>query len=119
MLIRPRHVCVIVSLPFLTMNSSGPQHLTLSLSRSQLVALLSPALSARLQTSCAATLTESHVLQHVLLVGGGARMPMAVEASLRAVKGGRHAQTMVHAVTACKEPENVVATGANYFVSRQ
>ena len=88
------------------------------LTRSQFASLVSPMLLSRMQQCLDDTLTKPHLVQHVLLVGGGSRMPFAVEICDRAVKNLKVKQTILNGVLQCKEPENVVTTGVNYFISK-
>ena len=67
-----------ISLPFITMNESGPVHLQMTMSRSQLEQLVDPLLE-RTKTPCRNCMSDADVsagkINEVILVGGMTRMP--------------------------------------------
>ncbi|MCY3575516.1 MAG: molecular chaperone DnaK [Chloroflexi bacterium] len=95
-----------ISLPFITADASGPKHLNMSLTRSQLEALVDDLIDASIKPCRdalgAAGLTTSDV-DTVLLVGGMTRMPAVQEAVQRFF--GKEPTRRVN-------PDEVVALGA-------
>jgi len=95
-----------VNLPFISMNASGPLHLSIKLSRAKLEALVED-LVARTVGPCEQALKDAGLkkgdIDEVILVGGMTRMPKVVET----VKAffGREPHTGVN-------PDEVVALGA-------
>ncbi|MBA2664635.1 MAG: molecular chaperone DnaK [Bradymonadaceae bacterium] len=71
-----------INLPFLAVDDSGPRHLSLSLSRSQLNDLVHE-LVERLESPCLTALKDANLdksrIDDVLLVGGMTRMPLVQE----------------------------------------
>jgi molecular chaperone DnaK len=71
-----------INLPFLAVNETGPKHLSLSLSRSQLNDLVYD-LVERLESPCVKALKDARMsardIDEVLLVGGMSRMPLVQE----------------------------------------
>ena len=67
-----------ISLPFITMNESGPVHLQMTMSRSQLEQLVDPLLE-RTKMPCRNCMSDADVsagkINEVILVGGMTRMP--------------------------------------------
>lgn len=95
-----------ISLPFITADASGPKHLNMSLTRSQLEALVDDLIDASIKPCRdalkAAGLSTSDV-DTVLLVGGMTRMPAVQEAVQRFF--GKEPTRRVN-------PDEVVALGA-------
>lgn len=95
-----------VNLPFITADASGPKHLQMKLSRSQLEKLADPLLS-KTRTPCTACLKDAGLkkeeIDEVLLVGGMTRMPV-VSSIVKEIYGKE----------ACKgvNPDEAVAVGA-------
>ncbi|NGX62100.1 MAG: Chaperone protein DnaK [Chlamydiae bacterium] len=71
-----------INQPFITMDATGPKHLSLTLSRAQLESLTSP-LIERIEEPCIKALKDSGLppdqIDDVLLVGGMSRMPAVQE----------------------------------------
>jgi molecular chaperone DnaK len=71
-----------INLPFITADASGPKHLTLTLSRSKLEALVDD-LIKRTVDPCRAALKDAGLkasdINEVILVGGMTRMPKVIE----------------------------------------
>jgi molecular chaperone DnaK len=67
-----------INLPYLTMDQSGPKHLSLKLSRSKFESLVESLIKRTIQP-CLKALTDAEVskkeIGEVLLVGGMTRMP--------------------------------------------
>jgi len=95
-----------INQPFITMDASGPKHLSLTLTRSKLESLTAP-LIERAKGPCMKALADANLskddIGEVLLVGGMTRMPAVQEI----VKGifGREGHKGVN-------PDEVVAIGA-------
>ena len=96
-----------INLPFITADTSGPQHLNVNLMRStfdQLIAdLIERCLGPVQQAMEDAKITADDIDQ-VILVGGSTRIP-AVQALVRRMAGGREPNMTVN-------PDEVVAIGA-------
>jgi molecular chaperone DnaK len=96
-----------ISLPFITANAQGPQHLNTTLMRStfeQLTAdLIDRCLGPVEQAMADAKMTASDI-DEVILVGGSTRIP-AVQALVRRMTGGKDPNMTVN-------PDEVVAIGA-------
>jgi molecular chaperone DnaK len=95
-----------INQPFITMDASGPKHLSLTLSRSKFESLASD-LIERCVEPCVKAIKDAGIskeeLHDVLLVGGMTRMP-AVQEKVKAIFG-REPHKGVN-------PDEVVATGA-------
>lgn len=95
-----------VNLPFLAVNDSGPLHLSLTLSRSQLNDLVYD-LVERLEGPCKTALKDANMsikkVDDVLLVGGMTRMPL-VQEKVEDIFGKRPHKGV--------NPDEVVAVGA-------
>lgn len=95
-----------INLPFITMDASGPKHLTLTLSRSKLENLTHN-LIERTREPCLKALKDSGVskedIGEVILVGGMTRMP-AVQEMVTAIFGKEGHKGV--------NPDEVVAVGA-------
>ena len=95
-----------INLPFICADESGPKHLNLVLTRSQLEELVAP-LIERLGEPCRAALADAELepgdLDHILLVGGMTRMPR-VQAKVEEVFGQPPHRGL--------NPDEVVAIGA-------
>ena len=95
-----------ISLPFITMNASGPVHLQMTLSRSQLEQLVDPLLE-RSKLPCNKCLADSGLstgkINEVILVGGMTRMPK-VQETAKAIFGKEPNKGV--------NPDEVVAAGA-------
>ena len=96
-----------INQPFITMDASGPKHLTLTLSRGKLESLVHP-LIERTKEPCLKALKDAKLspsdIHEVILVGGMTRMP-AVQAQVKALFGGKEPHQGVN-------PDEVVAIGA-------
>ncbi len=96
-----------INQPFITMDASGPKHLTLTLSRGKLESLVH-ALIERTKEPCLKALKDAKLspsdIHEVILVGGMTRMP-AVQATVKALFGGKEPHQGVN-------PDEVVAIGA-------
>jgi molecular chaperone DnaK len=96
-----------INLPFLTAAASGPVHLEYKLSRSRFEQLTED-LVARLKGPFTQAVKDwgkqTSAIDHVILVGGATRMPMAVEL-VRSLTGGKEPHKGVN-------PDEVVAVGA-------
>lgn len=96
-----------INQPFITMDASGPKHLTLTLSRGKLESLVHP-LIERSKEPCMKALRDAKLspsdIHEVILVGGMTRMP-AVQATVKALFGGKEPHQGVN-------PDEVVAIGA-------
>ncbi len=95
-----------INLPFLAVDENGPQHLSLSLSRSQLNDLVYE-LVERLEGPCQTALKDSKMstsdIDDVLLVGGMTRMPL-VQEKVQEIFGVKPSKGV--------NPDEVVAVGA-------
>jgi molecular chaperone DnaK len=95
-----------ISLPFITANASGPQHLNTSLTRAKFEQL-SADLLARLEAPVHQALKDAHMtsadIREVVLVGGSTRMPMVQALAERLI--GKTPNKSVN-------PDEVVALGA-------
>ncbi|RDV37991.1 molecular chaperone DnaK [Bradymonadaceae bacterium TMQ3] len=95
-----------INLPFLAVDESGPRHLSLSLSRSQLNDLCYD-LVERLESPCMTALKDGGVdrneIDDILLVGGMTRMPL-VQEKVEEIFGKKPNKGV--------NPDEVVATGA-------
>lgn len=95
-----------INLPFITMDASGPKHLTLTLSRSKLESLTHN-LIERTREPCLKALKDSGVskedIGEVILVGGMTRMP-AVQEMVKTIFGKEGHKGV--------NPDEVVAVGA-------
>jgi len=95
-----------INLPFITMDASGPKHLTLTLSRSKLEDL-THSLVERTREPCKKALKDAGLSQEdiseVILVGGMTRMP-AVQAIVKEIFGKDGHKGV--------NPDEVVAVGA-------
>ena len=71
-----------INLPFITADATGPKHMAMSLSRSQLQELVAPLLE-RTKDPCRACIKDAGItaseINEVLLVGGMSRMPRVTE----------------------------------------
>ena len=96
-----------INQPFITMDASGPKHLTLNLTRSKLESLVHH-LIERTKEPCLKALKDAKLspsdIHEVILVGGMTRMP-AVQATVKALFGGKEPHQGVN-------PDEVVAIGA-------
>ena len=96
-----------INLPFITATDQGPQHLELTLSRSEFERMTEDLLQATkgpfLQAVKDAKLDVSQI-DHVILVGGSTRMPM-VRNLVKELTGGKEPHQGVN-------PDEVVAVGA-------
>jgi molecular chaperone DnaK len=96
-----------VSLPFITADASGPQHLTATVMRSRFEEITSDLVRRCLgpveQAMADGKVTE-HDIDEVILVGGATRMP-AVQNLVRRLTGGKDPNMSVN-------PDEVVAVGA-------
>ncbi len=95
-----------INLPFITADASGPKHLTLTLSRAKLEALVSHLIEKTVKP-CEAALKDAGIskseINEVVLVGGMTRMP-AVVAKVKELFGRDPHQGV--------NPDEVVAIGA-------
>ena len=95
-----------ISLPFITMNASGPVHLQMTLSRSQLEQLVDPLLE-RSKLPCNKCLSDSGLstgkINEVILVGGMTRMPKVQDTAKAIFSKEPHKGV---------NPDEVVAAGA-------
>lgn len=95
-----------INLPFITADSSGPKHINMKLSRSQLEKLVEP-LIARTVEPVRKALKDAGLtandIQEVILVGGMTRMPKVVE-SVKSIFGREPAKSV--------NPDEAVAMGA-------
>ena len=78
-----------VNLPFITMDKSGPKHLSMTITRAQFEALVDDIVE-RARTPCLKCLADANVkasdIKEVLLVGGSTRVPL-VQALVKEVFG--------------------------------
>ena len=96
-----------VSLPFITANASGPQHLNTTLMRStfeQLTADLIERCLGPVEQAMADAKVTANDIDEVILVGGSTRIP-AVQQLVRRLTGGKDPNMTVN-------PDEVVAIGA-------
>ena len=96
-----------ISLPFITANAQGPQHLNTTLMRStfeQLTADLIDRCLGPVEQAMADAKMTSNDIDEVILVGGSTRIP-AVQALVRRMTGGKDPNMTVN-------PDEVVAIGA-------
>jgi molecular chaperone DnaK len=96
-----------ISLPFVTADASGPQHLNTSLTRAhfeQLTADLLERCRGPVEQALADAKLTANDIDEVILVGGATRMPM-VQALVRRLTGGKEPNMTVN-------PDEVVAVGA-------
>ena len=95
-----------INLPFITADSSGPKHLTLTLTRAKFESLVD-SLVERTVAPCRACMKDAGLtaddIDEVILVGGSTRMP-AIEAKVKAIFGKEPNKTV--------NPDEVVAMGA-------
>ena len=96
-----------ISLPFITADASGPQHLNTSIMRSTFEQITSDLLERCLgpvQQAMADAKITANDIDEVILVGGATRMP-AVQSLVRRLTGGKDPNMTVN-------PDEVVAVGA-------
>ena len=96
-----------ISLPFITANAQGPQHLNTTLMRStfeQLTADLIERCLGPVEQAMADAKMTANDIDEVILVGGSTRIP-AVQALVRRMTGGKDPNMTVN-------PDEVVAIGA-------
>ncbi|WP_035952704.1 molecular chaperone DnaK [Parafrankia sp. EUN1f] len=96
-----------VSLPFITADANGPQHLSTTLTRAQFEASTSDLLercTPALRQAMKDAKTAEQDVDEVILVGGATRMP-AVQAAVRRFTAGKDPNMTVN-------PDEVVAVGA-------
>lgn len=96
-----------ISLPFITANAQGPQHLNTTLMRStfeQLTADLIDRCLGPVEQAMADAKMTANDIDEVILVGGSTRIP-AVQALVRRLTGGKDPNMTVN-------PDEVVAIGA-------
>ncbi|TCO20285.1 molecular chaperone DnaK [Kribbella steppae] len=96
-----------ISLPFITANAQGPQHLNTTLMRStfeQLTADLIDRCLGPVEQAMADAKMTANDIDEVILVGGSTRIP-AVQALVRRMTGGKDPNMTVN-------PDEVVAVGA-------
>jgi len=96
-----------ISLPFITANAQGPQHLNTTLMRStfeQLTADLIDRCLGPVEQAMADAKMTANDIDEVILVGGSTRIP-AVQALVRQMTGGKDPNMTVN-------PDEVVAVGA-------
>lgn len=95
-----------VNLPFITADASGPKHLNIKISRSQLERLMSPLID-RCKTPCMNALKDAGLtkddIDEVILVGGSTRIPM-VQTLVKDLFGKDPNRSV--------NPDEVVAVGA-------
>ena len=96
-----------INLPFITADATGPKHMAMSLSRSQLEKLVGPLLD-RTKDPCRACIKDAGIsaseINEVLLVGGMTRMPKVNEL-VKDLFAGKEPNKGVN-------PDEVVAMGA-------
>jgi molecular chaperone DnaK len=96
-----------ISLPFVTADASGPQHLNMSLTRAQFEQMTTDLLErcrGPVEQALADAKLTANDIDEVILVGGSTRMPM-VQALVRRLAGGKEPNMTVN-------PDEVVAVGA-------
>jgi len=95
-----------ISLPFLSMDATGPRHLERSLSRARFEQMIEPIIDRTLEP-CRQALKDAKVtagdVHEILLVGGSTRIPL-VQAKVKALFGKEPNRTV--------NPDEVVALGA-------
>merc|ERR1712072_158067 len=95
-----------INLPFITADSSGPKHINMKISRSQLEGLVDPLISRTVEPVRKA-LKDANLaakdIQEVILVGGMTRMPKVAE-SVKSIFGRDPAKSV--------NPDEAVAMGA-------
>ncbi len=95
-----------INLPFITADSSGPKHLTLTLTRAKFESLVDT-LVERTVAPCRSCMKDAGLtaddIDEVILVGGSTRMP-AIEEKVKAIFGKEPNKTV--------NPDEVVAMGA-------
>ncbi len=95
-----------INQPFITMDATGPKHLTLNLSRAKLESLVAP-LIERTKEPCLKAMKDAKLspsdINEVILVGGMSRMP-AVQALVQSLFGKEPHKGV--------NPDEVVAIGA-------
>ncbi|XP_057335613.1 heat shock 70 kDa protein cognate 5 [Microplitis mediator] len=95
-----------INLPYLTMDSSGPKHLNLKLSRSKFESLVGDLIKRTIQP-CQKALTDAEVAKsdigEVLLVGGMTRVPK-VQSTVQEIFGRQPSRAV--------NPDEAVAVGA-------
>lgn len=95
-----------INQPFITMDASGPKHLSLTLSRAKLESLVAP-LVERTKEPCLKAMKDAGIsasdLHDVILVGGMTRMPAVQEQVKKIFNKEPHKGV---------NPDEVVATGA-------
>lgn len=95
-----------INLPFITADASGPKHINMKLSRSQLETLVDPLIQKTLEPVRKALKDanlQARDIQEVILVGGMTRMPKVVE-SVKSIFGRDPAKSV--------NPDEAVAIGA-------
>jgi len=96
-----------INLPFITADATGPKHMAMSMSRSQLEKLVGPLLD-RTKDPCRSCLKDAGIsaseINEVLLVGGMSRMPKVTEI-VKELFAGKEPNKGVN-------PDEVVAMGA-------
>ena len=96
-----------ISLPFVTADASGPQHLNMSLTRAQFEQMTTDLLErcrGPVEQALGDAKLTANDIDEVILVGGSTRMPM-VQALVRRLAGGKEPNMTVN-------PDEVVAVGA-------
>ncbi len=95
-----------ISLPFLSMDASGPRHLERSLARARFEQMIEPIIDRTLEP-CRQALKDAKItaseVHEILLVGGSTRIPL-VQAKVKALFGKEPNRTV--------NPDEVVALGA-------
>jgi len=95
-----------INLPFITADASGPKHLDMSLSRSQLERLITPLVERSIQP-CKKAVEDSGYsaseIDEVILVGGSTRIPL-VQKTVKDIFGKEPNKSV--------NPDEVVAVGA-------
>jgi len=95
-----------INLPFITADASGPKHINMKLSRSQLESLVDPLIQKTIEPVRKA-LKDANLqakdIQEVILVGGMTRMPKVIE-SVKSIFGREPAKSV--------NPDEAVAVGA-------
>lgn len=95
-----------INLPFITADSSGPKHINMKMSRSQLEKLVDPLISRTIDPVRKALKDaglSAKEIQEVILVGGMTRMPKVAE-SVKSIFGREPAKSV--------NPDEAVAMGA-------
>ena len=95
-----------INLPFITADATGPKHLNMTLSRSQLERLMTPIIERTIQP-CTNALRDAGLnpteINEVILVGGSTRIPLVQETVRRVFQKEPHRGV---------NPDEVVALGA-------